>query len=105
MWPSEMAVGESIVDLVASAGVSWMISDEEVLARSMENRYSRDEHLFSPKRIEREGQPLTMVFRDSQISNDIGCNYQRMSSIDPARNPVGRLKPRGKHPGALDRHV
>src|ERR1700693_1564490 len=60
MWPSEMAVGESVVDLVASAGVSWMISDEEVLARSMESRYSRDEHLFRPKRLEREGQSLTM---------------------------------------------
>src|SRR5258708_25588247 len=29
MWPSEMAVGESIVDLVASAGVSWMIRDRK----------------------------------------------------------------------------
>ncbi len=102
MWPSEMAVGESIVDLVASAGVSWMISDEEVLARSMENRYSRDEHLFSPKRIEREGQALTMVFRDSQISNAIGFDYQRMSSIDAARNLVGRLKRIGEQQGDRD---
>src|SRR5258708_11670899 len=82
MWPSEMAVGESIVDLVASAGVSWMISHEECLARSMEKRYSRYEHLFSPKRIEREGQALTMPLRDSQISDAIGFDYQRMSSID-----------------------
>ncbi len=99
MWPSEMAVGESIVDLVASAGVSWMISDEEVLARSMESRYSRDEHLFSPKLIEREGQSLTMVFRDSQISNAIGFDYQRMSSTDAARNLVGRLKRIGEQQG------
>src|SRR6202163_4464471 len=53
MWPSEMAVGESIVDLAASSGVGWMISDEEVLARSMEGRYSRDEHLYSPKTVAR----------------------------------------------------
>src|SRR6266849_6004424 len=92
MWPSEMAVGESIVELAAGAGVSWMISDEEVLARSMENRYSRDEHLFSPKRLEREGHSLAMVFRDSQISNAIGFDYQRMSSLDAARALVGRLK-------------
>jgi starch synthase len=99
MWPSEMAVGESIVDLVASAGVGWMISDEEILARSMEGRYSRDEHLFLPKLIEREGQSLTMVFRDSQISNAIGFDYQRMSSIDAARNLVGRLKRIGEQQG------
>jgi starch synthase len=102
MWPSEMAVGESIVDLVAGAGVGWMISDEEVLARSMEGRYSRDEHLFSPKRLEREGQNLTMVFRDSQISNAIGFDYQRMSSIDAARNLVGRLKRIGEQQGDRD---
>src|SRR5260370_16900995 len=49
MWPSEMAVGETVVDLAAGAGLGWMISDEEVLARSMDNRYSRDEHLYCPK--------------------------------------------------------
>src|SRR6202162_5340656 len=102
MWPSEMAVGESVVDLVAGAGVGWMISDEEVLARSMENRYSRDEHLYSPKRIEREGQSLTMVFRDSQISNAIGFDYQRMSSIDAARALVGRLRRIGEQQGERD---
>ncbi|MGH7762128.1 MAG: glycogen/starch synthase [Candidatus Dormibacteraceae bacterium] len=99
MWPSEMAVGESIVDLVVGSGVGWMISDEEVLARSMEGRYSRDEHLYSPKLIDREGQSLTMVFRDSQISNAIGFDYQRMSSIDAARNLVGRLKRIGEQQG------
>ena len=99
MWPSEMAVGESVVDLVASAGVGWMISDEEILARSMEGRYSRDEHLFSPKLIERKSQSLTIVFRDSQISNAIGFDYQRMSSIDAARNLVGRLKRIGEQQG------
>src|SRR5258706_8840997 len=92
MWPSEMAVGESMVDLVAGAGLGWMISDEEVLARSMENRYSRDEHLYSPKRIEREGQSLAMVFRDSQISNLIGFEYQRLSSAAAARALMVRLR-------------
>ena len=99
MWPSELAVGESIVGLVAGAGVGWMISDEEVLARSMESRYSRDEHLYTPKRVEREGQNVTMVFRDSQISNAIGFDYQRMSSTDAARNLVGRLKRIGEQQG------
>src|SRR6266851_4136182 len=49
MWPSGMAVGESVIGLAT-------------------------------------------VFRDSQISNSIGFDYQRMSSVDGARNLVGRLK-------------
>jgi starch synthase len=102
MWPSELAVGETVVDLAASSGVGWMISDEEVLARSMEGRYSRDEHLYAPKSVSRDGQSVTMVFRDSQISNAIGFDYQRMASIDGARNLVGRLRRIGEQQGDRD---
>src|SRR5260370_12597705 len=32
-----------------------------------------------------------MVFRDSQLSNVIGFDYQRMSSVDAARDLMARL--------------
>jgi starch synthase len=92
MWPSEMAVGESVIGLAEKAQLDWMISDEEVLARSLEAHFSRDEHLYLPKRIEREGGSVAMVFRDSQLSNVIGFDYQRMGSIDAARDLIARLK-------------
>ena len=100
MWPSEMAVGESVVGLAAGAGLEWMISDEEVLARSLDTSFYRDgegrvnspDQLYRPFRVEREGRSIAMVFRDSQISNSIGFDYQRMPSVDAARNLVGRLK-------------
>jgi ADP-glucose type glycogen/starch synthase len=92
MWPSEMAVGESMIGLVRAAGLDWMISDEEVLARSLENHYSRDDDLYRPRRLEREGDALSMVFRDSQLSNVIGFDYQRMASMDAARDLMGRLR-------------
>src|ERR1700686_2618547 len=43
MWPSEMAVGEDVIGLATGANLDWMISDEEVLARSLEGPWSRDE--------------------------------------------------------------
>jgi alpha-amylase/alpha-mannosidase (GH57 family) len=100
MWPSEMAVGESVVGLATHAKLDWMISDEEVLARSLDSNFYRDgegrvnapDQLYRPFKVEREGRSLSMVFRDSQISNSIGFDYQRMSSVDGARNLVGRLK-------------
>jgi starch synthase len=99
MWPSEMAVGESVIGLAAKAGVDWMISDEEVLGRSIDFNFSHDgegrvnapEHLYVPRRLEREGHSIAMVFRDSNLSNVIGFDYQRTSSLDAARNLVGRL--------------
>jgi starch synthase len=102
MWPSELAVGESVIGLATGAGLDWMISDEEVLARSLDDHYSRDEQLYSPKRVDREGQTLAMVFRDSQLSNAIGFDYQRMSSIDAARALVGRLRQVGEQQGDRD---
>jgi ADP-glucose type glycogen/starch synthase len=91
MWPSEMAVGESVIGLAQKAKVGWMISDEEVLARSLEGGFNREEHLYQPKRLGRDGGAVSIVFRDSQLSNLIGFDYQRMSSIDAARDLVARL--------------
>ncbi|HVS47540.1 MAG TPA: glycogen/starch synthase [Candidatus Dormibacteraeota bacterium] len=99
MWPSELAVGESVIGLATGARLDWMISDEEVLARSMDSHYSRDDHLYSPMRVGRDGPTVAMVFRDSQISNAIGFDYQRMSSTDAARSLVGRLKRIGEQQG------
>src|SRR6202171_3820071 len=62
MWPSEMAVGESVIGLATGPKLDWMISDEEVLARSLDIHYSRDEHLYRPQLLEREGQSVAMVF-------------------------------------------
>ncbi|HEX7262956.1 MAG TPA: glycogen/starch synthase, partial [Candidatus Dormibacteraeota bacterium] len=100
MWPSEMAVGEAVIGLATHASLDWMISDEEVLSRSLDTHFYRDnegrvnapDQLYRPFNLEREGKSLSMVFRDSAISNSIGFDYQRMSSVDGARNLVGRLK-------------
>src|SRR5579864_4617263 len=92
MWPSEMAVGESVIGLAEKAKIDWMISDEEVLARSLEGQFNREDHLYQPKRVAREGGSVAMVFRDSQLSNVIGFDYQRMSSLDAARDLMGRLR-------------
>ena len=102
MWPSEMAVGEDVIGLATGANLDWMISDEEVLARSLEGPWSRDEQLYRPRRVERDGKAVAIVFRDSQLSNAIGFDYQRMSSIDAARSLVGRARRVGEQQGDRD---
>src|SRR5213078_787336 len=51
MWHSEMAVGEVVSGLAEKARLDWMISDEEVLSRSIEGQFNRDENLYQPKRV------------------------------------------------------
>src|SRR5205807_3715944 len=100
MWPSEMAVGESVAGLAVGAALEWMISDEDVLSRSLDGGLSRDgegrisspELLYEPYRIEREGREISMVFRDKVLSNLIGFDYYRMSAQDAVRDFMGRLR-------------
>jgi starch synthase len=100
MWPSEMAVGDSVASLAAQAGVEWFISDEDVLARSLEIGLTRDgegrlhqpEVLYSPYAMERDGGKVSMVFRDAQLSNLIGFDYHRMPTLDAVADFMRRLR-------------
>lgn len=100
MWPPELAVGESILPLVAGAGVEWMISDEGVLGRTLELPMPRDaegrleqpEVLYSPWEIDAGGRPVTLVFRDALLSNLIGFDYHRLPPVDAAQDFVARLE-------------
>jgi starch synthase len=99
MWPPEMAVGESVIGMATRAGIEWFISDEEVLARSLDvdlardsqGRVQRPELLYQPYRIEREGRTVTVVFRDALLSNLIGFDYCRMPAGAAASDLVERL--------------
>ena len=100
LWPSEMAVGESVAAMAVQAGLEWMISDEDVLARSLEGGLPRDgegrvmspEALYTPYRIEREGREVAIVFRDKVLSNLVGFDYYRMPAKDAVGDFMGRLR-------------
>jgi len=100
MWPSEMAVGESVASLAVQAGLDWFISDEEVLARSIETHLARDgegrmaqpELLYQPWAIERDGGRVSVIFRDALLSNMVGFDYHRMRAQDAVGDFMGRLR-------------
>ncbi|MGH7904592.1 MAG: glycogen/starch synthase [Candidatus Dormibacteraceae bacterium] len=99
MWPPELAIGESMIAAATESGVEWLISDEGVLARSLGTTIGRDgglpdqpELLYQPYRVERAGASLSLVFRDAQLSNLIGFDYQRMPALDAAGDFMGRLR-------------
>lgn len=116
LWPSEGSVAQSIVPLVAGAGIKWMASDEEILSRSTEGRVSRDpqglvrhpELLYRPWLAEEAGQKVQMIFRDHALSDNIGFHYQRWNSQQAADDLVGKLeaiaaatKPRSSQPALV----
>src|SRR5439155_18459727 len=82
MWPAEGSVSQLIVPMVVRAGLKWMASDEEVLARSIDlNQFTRDSHetvkeadqLYQPYAVSDDrGNQVAMVFRDRTLSDKVG---------------------------------
>jgi alpha-amylase/alpha-mannosidase (GH57 family) len=100
MWPSEGSVGQAIIPAVAAAGIEWIASDEEILARSTEGWVSRDaqglvrnpQGLYRPWLVEENGNSLQMIFRDHALSDQIGFHYQRYAAEQAADDLIGKLE-------------
>lgn len=102
MWPAEGSVAQQIVQMVASAGIQWMATDEDVLARSLPDvedftRNSADtvqqaDALYRPYTVTggRGGQ-VAILFRDHLISDKLGFEYSGMSGEAAAADLMQRL--------------
>jgi alpha-amylase/alpha-mannosidase (GH57 family) len=91
MWPSEGSVCPEIIPMLAQAGVKWIATDEEVLAKSLgipiftrdpEGRVNNMDALYRPYTVEVDGHRLNMVFRDHAMSDFIGFHA---AGADPER--------------------
>jgi alpha-amylase/alpha-mannosidase (GH57 family) len=98
MWCSELAVGEDVLPLLIAAGLSWTISDETVLARSLSGaagpgpRTLTPHSLYAPYQLARDAGEISMVFRDHTLSDLIGFAYQSWPSRDAAADLIQRLR-------------
>jgi len=98
LWPPEAAISDPTLDLIAEQGVAWLLSDEGVLARSLDTGIARDgegqvmrpDVLYSPYRIDRKV-PVTVAFRDAKLSNLIGFDYQNSAPEQAAADLISRL--------------
>lgn len=101
MWPGEGSVSQLIVGPVAGAGIKWMASDEEVLAKSIGlNQFERDgqdtvqqpDKLYQPYlTTDDRGQQVAMVFRDRTISDKLGFTYSGQSGDAASSDVIKRL--------------
>ena len=104
LWPSEGSVSDAIVPLVAGAGFTWMATDEQILARSLDLPLSRNqygqieqpERLYAPYRLHAGGAAVTCAFRDHALSDMIGFTYSGWDSEAAADDFVGKLGEAGR---------
>jgi len=100
MWPAEGAVSQDIVGMIARAGLLWMASDEEVLARSLDQtafaRNSQEvvqeaDTLYRPYIVSSRGDQMNIIFRDKVISDKVGFTYSGVSGTAAAQDFVNRI--------------
>ncbi len=104
LWPSEGGVSDQMVPLVAGAGFRWMGTDEDILARTLGLRLTRDsdgnvqepERLYRPYRIGSGTETVACGFRDHTLSDLIGFTYASWPSEAAAEDFVRRLTEAGE---------
>jgi alpha-amylase/alpha-mannosidase (GH57 family) len=104
MWPSEGSVSNEVVRLVNEAGVKWIATDEDILARSLEVGLPRDamghaerpDVLYCAYRLGDESSELSCLFRDHKLSDRIGFAYQSWDAAAAAGDFVERVREAGR---------
>ncbi len=99
-WPPEAAISDDVLQLAADQGIEWMLSDEGILARSLSSPITRDgdgqviqaDALYTPYRVQGNGPPIHLLFRDGRLSNAIGFEYQNSPPDEAARDLVDQLR-------------
>ena len=85
MWPSEQAVSPPMVQPVTDVGIQWMVSDEEILAKSTTlggGSIDVDDatQLATPWIVEGDaGGEIAVIFRDRVISDRVAFQYGSMT--------------------------
>ncbi len=99
IWPPEQAVSPETIPVFTDLGFNWTVSDEQILARSLNLEIHRDAYghvlngdvLYRPYLVKAAGGEMAMVFRDHHLSNRIGFEYQHFRPEDAAADLVHRL--------------
>ncbi|HNJ97611.1 MAG TPA: glucodextranase DOMON-like domain-containing protein [Ilumatobacteraceae bacterium] len=102
MWPGEGSVAQDVVKMFSDAGVGWIASGEDVLARSLDiGSFARDDQgvvqraddLYRPYIVSAgaDQSPVGIVFRDTVISDRIGFEYSGTPADLAAADLVDRL--------------
>ena len=90
MWPSEEAISEHILPYIQEAGIKWIITDEEILTRSIKKKRT-SRILYKPYSLKREQGNLAVLFRDRNLSDLIGFVYHGMTEHAAVADFIGHL--------------
>jgi alpha-amylase/alpha-mannosidase (GH57 family) len=95
LWPSEGSVCPELIPMLPKVGLRWLATDEGILARSLnaaQQPWQRHRDLYQPYRVGSEGQDVTILFRDREISDAFGFIYHKTTPEIAAEDVLRRLR-------------
>jgi alpha-amylase/alpha-mannosidase (GH57 family) len=93
VWPSEGAVSDETLELLAQSGIAWTATDEWVLAKSLPRGLGRDrEALYRPYAYHQGDREVALFFRDHMLSDLIGFTYSQWDAERAVADFLARLK-------------
>jgi alpha-amylase/alpha-mannosidase (GH57 family) len=95
LWPSEGSVSPEMIPMLPKVGLRWLATDEGILARSLDaaqQPWQRYQDLYQPYRVGPEGQDVTILFRDREISDAFGFVYHKTTPEMASEDVLRRLR-------------
>lgn len=100
VWPSEHCISAEELDLFKELGIEWTISDEGILAKSINFDFVRDfkgyledpYYLMKSYEYKTKNSKIKMIFRDSVIPNLISFEYANHDPKIAAADLYDRIK-------------
>ncbi len=99
-WPPELCLGSKTLGILAQEGIEWTISDEGILADSINFDFVRDfkgnldspYHLLKVYEYQTKIAPIDVIFRDRSIANLINFEYAGLDSKMAANDLFDKIK-------------
>ncbi|MBR2524981.1 hypothetical protein IKE67_00800 [bacterium] len=100
IWPPEHCVSAKTLEMLSDLGVEWTITDEGILANSINFDFVRDfrghladpYHLLKTYEYKTKDSKINVIFRDSMIPNLISFEYPNTDSKKAANDLYDRIK-------------
>lgn len=99
MWPGEGALSQPVLRVLADNGIIWSASDVKNLERSDPPGRANTAVFRFPAG---EGRSISLVFRDTDLSDRIGFTYQNYTGEEGAEDFVQAVLSRAPHEGERD---
>jgi len=97
MWPAEGSVSQDTCGIYTDLGIKWIATDEAILSSSLARGKLQPlernrAQLYAPHFVEANGRPLSVFFRDHELSDAIGFVYSNWEANAAVSDFLGKLR-------------